>query len=659
MKEFRWTSILISSSSAVLLLLFSSPTPAQEERSGSFATGSDRPVVHEVQIRGVRSFPQSDVAGLLYTKPNRWYNFLKKRRLSRSNISFDLRTIKRFYNKRGFLFTSVRDLVALDDRGRAVVTFLVDEGERTFLSGVGVSGGLESINAKFNSTRERFQVGEPVNDIQVLSSGFILRDIYHDNGYPYALVRSSYEFQGDSSTTAVYYTVAESTLTFFGETTIEDGGDTKPKVILRELVNEPGNLYRKKDMVESERRLYSTGLFRYLSLQRDDSSFHSNSDTSGVVGFSLKLEERKPYFGNVSIGLGREEYFDMAIRASGHIGNRNLLGTGRKVFLSVEPRWQILDPEGSLPHLGISDFRRKLRLKIIKSPIELNFVEPWFLSLRLPAAARLIYEPKTVNPVLLKRYDRWAGEARFSYELDRFTIARLTGTVEYVNFRDIPEDQQEAYRAEGDNQIRRKLSLYGKRDTRDNLLVPQHGSYSFVGLDYVGGFLGGDFSYVKAQFSWSRYSVLIGENILASRIWLGWLDDIGRDGRSSVEDRFLLGGATTIRGYAENSLGPVFVEADDPGEKLGRPKGGRYLMLGNIEVRRPLFWRFGGSAFVDAGNTYFKFDDITLLSVAFTGGLGLQFFTPIGPIRFDYGVRMKRDFDLGAGSYHLSILYAF
>ena len=83
------------------------------------------------------------------------------------------------------------------------------------------------------------------------------------------------------------------------------------------------------------------------------------------------------------------------------------------------------------------------------------------------------------------------------------------------------------------------------------------------------------------------------------------------------------------------------------------------MMVGNLEIRRPLFWRFGGTAFVDAGNTYSRLEQITPLSVAFSSGLGLQFFTPIGPLRLDYAVRLKKEFDLSAGNIHLSILYAF
>jgi outer membrane protein insertion porin family len=266
--------------------------------------------------------------------------------------------------------------------------------------------------------------------------------------------------------------------------------------------------------------------------------------------------------------------------------------------------------------------------------------------------AKLIWEPYTLNPLTPSyRYDRYATEAVFSHEVDHFTIVTMAANIEYINIRNIPPELEESYRASGKNQIRRRLQFNITRDTRDNIFVPQHGSYSFAGFDYVGRILGGDFNYVRTQFSWSRYRVLTGQNIFANRIWIGWLDDRFKSGLSARDDRFVIGGASTIRGYSENTLGPMTVAGD--------PDGGRYLLVTNFEIRRPLFWRIGGSTFIDAGNTYARFKEITPLSVRFSTGMGIQFFTPVGPIRFDYAVRLKKQFDLGAGLFHLSILYAF
>ncbi len=657
----RSISILITSISISLILGLCPVAKGQDE--ASYNIDFKRPPVNKVVLTGVKSFDQDEIQKLLYSKPKHWYNFFGGRKLSRSNVRYDIGIIKRFYNRRGFLFTTAADSTVVEDNKNATVIFFIDEGIRTYLSGVGISGGLEEINGKFDKTLDQFKTGEPVDESKVLSGRFTLRDIYHDNGYPFARVDSRYEFDEDSINAFVHYAVSESLLTYNGQTSLTKKGYTNSNVIMRELVNGPGRIYSKKEIIESERRLLSTGLFKYLSLMRDDNSIRIENDTCSV-DFLLNYEERKRNQANLGFGIGQEEDFEVVLRVSGRWGIRNINGTGRQLYIRSRLLLQVTDPEGSVKNLNLKDFwDKKLSFRFIKLPVEINYIEPWFLNRRMPMTIKATWEPKTLNKRIRDfeyRYDRIAGEIILLNELDRFTTARLSAATEYINIVDVPPDQQEAYRAEGDNQIRRKISLYGERDTRDNFFVPQNGSYSFVGIDYVGGALGGDFGYFKAQFSWSRYQILIGENILATRLWFGWLDDMGEKGRSSAEDRFMLGGATTIRGYTENSLGPVFTEADDPGgDKVGKPKGGRYIGLGNIELRRSLFWRFGGSVFLDAGNTYSNFNHITPLSVAFSSGLGMQFFTPIGPIRIDYAVRLKKDLDLGAGNLHLSILYAF
>jgi outer membrane protein assembly factor BamA len=357
---------------------------------------------------------------------------------------------------------------------------------------------------------------------------------------------------------------------------------------------------------------------------------------------------------NFGLGLGRQEDFPVVLRSSALWGNRNLFGTGRKAIFAVRPQFQIT-PKSGLEVFRLSDLGRDVRLTFIRATMEANYITPWMFWWRIPVTARVLYEPYTLNAEPQYRYDRIAGEVIFTREINRFTSTRVTANTEYINVRNIPSEQQETFRREvGDIQIRRRLLLYGERDTRDNILVPQKGAYSFAGVEYVGGILGGDFNYVKTQFMWSRFNRFKGQNLLATRIWLGFLDDRMVEGRSAPLDRFMIGGSNTIRGFRENDLGPKLLI----GGELS-PAGGRYMMIGNIEIRRPLFWRFGGATFLDAGNTYSRFEDITPLSIRFTTGLGLHFLTPIGPIRFDYAVRLQKEFDLGAGLYHLAILYAF
>lgn len=663
MRGYRWILILILSISASLspipdaVAQTPAEKPARTERRQK-ELNFRRRIVDKVSLDGVRSFRQSEIRRLLYTKENHWYNFLKKRELSKSNVNIDIATIKRFYRRHGYLFTAVESRIANRENNKATVTFVISEGRRTYLTAIGVEGGIAEVNAKFGKTIKSFIINQPVDAEEVISGGFRLRDLYFDNGRPYAHVAGRYDFSIDSVQASIAYVVAESVLTVNSNAAINRPGTTRTNVVLRELVVKPDKLYRRRDVIESEQRLYSTGLFKYISIQRNDSTAITVNDTCHV-GFDLRYDERKPYFINFGLGLGRQNDVAMVLRNTLQWGNRNIAGTGRKLILASQPQFQITDPQGDLSGLRFSDLGKGLRFSLIRATNEIDYVEPWILGYRVPATIRVIYEPYTLNPTIGYRYDRVAGDLSFSRELSQTVTTRLIAATEYISIRNVPPGQEQFYRDEGDNQIRRKLQFYGEQDTRDNPFVPQRGSYSFVGLDLVGGFLGGDFSYFKTQFSWSRFNRVSSQNILATRIWLGFLTEIGNNGRSGQEDRFLVGGATTIRGYRENSLGPVFTSEDNPGDKLGKPKGGRYLMVGNLELRRPLFWRFGGAAFFDVGNTYYRWSDITPLSVAFTSGLGVQFFTPIGPIRFDYGIRLKKKFDLSAGLYHLSILYAF
>lgn len=646
---YRSISISITNFSIALIILLSGQAWAQKSESRENTASFKRRTVEKVVFTGVRSFKESEIKRLLVTKPNRWFNILKKRVLSRSNVSLDSTTVRRFYARRGYLQTEVGASITYADDNKAIVTFNIREGKRSSLTDVQIHGGFDEINSKFNKIRYAFKRDQPANADEVTSGGYKLRDLYADNGYPYSRVSSQYEFNRDSAFVNVIYSVQESIFTINGPTTIRNPGRTQPYVAMREVVAKPDNIYRQKDVIESEQRLYSTGLFRFVSLRRDDSTAVITNDTCRV-GFNLALAERKNYFVGFGLGFGNDADYKLVLRSSAQIGIRNIAGTGRKLIFSIKP--QVADTSSALSGQSFGALIKNIDFTLAKSTFELDYITPWVLGIRVPLTAKLIWEPYTLNPISpAYRYDRYAAEAVFSREMNHFTIATITANTEFINIRNIPPELEHAYRASGKTQIRRRLQYGITRDTRDNIFVPQRGSYSFASFDYVGRLLGGDYNYVRAQFSWSRYRVLTGQNIFANRVWIGWIDDRFKSGLTSRDDRFMVGGATTIRGYGENGLGPR--TADD------KPDGGRYLLVTNFEIRRPLFWRIGGSAFVDAGNTYGRFSEITPLSVRFSTGMGIQFFTPVGPIRFDYAIRLKKQFDLGAGLYHLSILYAF
>jgi outer membrane protein insertion porin family len=660
MKGFLSTLISILSISIILI----SPNPLLAQRvveRPNQEPSFKRPVVERVDLKGVYAFKAGEIKKLLYTKPNHWFNFLQKRYLSKSNVRIDEVTIKRFYMRRGYLFAQVQSDIAYPKTNKAVVTYYVDEGKQTILKNVTLEGGLDSINRKFGAAILILKLDKPINAEDVSSNGFKLRDLYANNGYPYAIDSSRYAFNEDSTQVSITYAVAESVFTVNDSTRIVSKVRTRPYVIKREIVPRPGKMYRQKDLTDSEQRLYSTGLFKFVNMHRNDSTAVIVKDTCHV-GFDLGLDERKIYFWGTGIGMGNQQPYNIILlRTYARWGVRNIAGRGRGITLSVSPQFQITSRNGASGKNIASVFRR-FKFTYYSSAIEADYLAPWFFKYRIPVTAKLIYEPNSLNlsSTIPYRFDRISGEGVFTRYLDRFTTTRLTAHAEFVKIRHVTPELAQLYRQNGKIQTRRMLQLNTQRDTRDNFLVPQKGSFTFGGVEYDGGILGGDFNFYKMQFSWSRYQIVTGTNVLATRIWVGWLNDMFKNGFSASEDRFIVGGATTIRGYTDHDLGPKY-PLSNPADSLlaDSVKGGNYMIVGNIEIRRPLFWRFGGSAFVDGGNAYAHIGEITALSIRFSAGLGLQFFTPIGPIRLDYAVRLKKQFDLSAGLFHLAILYAF
>jgi translocation and assembly module TamA len=96
--------------------------------------------------------------------------------------------------------------------------------------------------------------------------------------------------------------------------------------------------------------------------------------------------------------------------------------------------------------------------------------------------------------------------------------------------------------------------------------------------------------------------------------------------------RFFAGGDTSVRGYAYKSLGPA-----DP---LGNVVGGQNLLVGSVEIDQPIADDWSLAAFVDSGNAYNRLSEF---DPATGVGLGVRWFSPLGPIRFDVAIPLEDD----------------
>jgi len=595
-------------------------------------------IIDKIEVQGNRFFSTGKIKDQMRLKENRWFNMFKKRRFNLKKAEMDQFAIDSLYHVNGFLEAESKIEGVEKENSRVIVRVIIKEGIQTKISKISLSGGLAEFEGKVRKEMKVLKAGDPLNRVKLNEVAFDIKTVYANNGYPYADIQTSITMSKDKRQAEVIFNVSEDKKVFFGEVSCKGLKRTKEKVAKRELTIKKGDVYSRAKIIDSEQRVFSTELFNYISLDAKDPEIKPQNPD-----FILKLVEKKPNYIGVKAELAQnrpqtpdqQEY--LTVDFTGKWGNRNLAGTSRKIGFSAYHSYKIIP-----------------KIVRLSNRFTLGYVEPWFLGTRTVLNLDFYYEPGVKSVVQPYRIESFGGNINFSREFKNYTKIWLTHSYQQVNIYNIPPEELESYKEEQGINIRRKIILSGERDSRDNIFIPLKGSFSQVHTEYVGGFLGGDNNFYKLILSWSKYNRLTKRNIinvLATRLKFGYMDGLSRKDRVPTFDRFYMGGASTMRGYKENSMGPK--------DEGGDATGGKIMLLGNLEYRRALFWKFGYTVFVDAGNIWFRTKHVNFKEIKVTSGIGIQFFTPVGPLRIDYGRQLPIKESPDTGRFHLSILYAF
>ena len=195
------------------------------------------------------------------------------------------------------------------------------------------------------------------------------------------------------------------------------------------------------------------------------------------------------------------------------------------------------------------------------------------------------------------------------------------------------------------------IPLSAKFDNTDDLLNPTRGFRAALLLTPTESLGNRNATFAITQLTASAYFDLSGNGrtVLATRGLVG-----RAFGASQFElppdQRFYAGGSGTVRGYRYQSVGPQFPD--------GNPQGGTAISAGTIELRQRILQSFGAVAFVDAGQ-------VSPNGAPFTSnwrvgaGVGVRYYTSIGPIRLDVAVPLNREPHGDAFELYIGIGQAF
>jgi outer membrane protein insertion porin family len=463
---------------------------------------------------------------------------------------------------------------------------------------------------------------------------------------------------------------------------VEDG-TIGSAVSLRE-----GRVLRTTDLAASQRSLYESNLFHEARV-----TVPPQADSAKRV--RIEVREAPLRAARLGGGFNTVEF----AQAEARYTHYNWMGGGRRLDLrftlgnllarQLNDRGIFRDVTPPTPNAADAD--AFLTPTWIASA---DLVQPAFRSSLNTAGFSVFAHRRTVPAVAIDR--GFGGELSITRRIDRNIPATISYRYERsavdggdlyfcVNYAICDPPTVDALRT-ANTMAPLRFAAFTNRS--DDPLAPTQGYRARLDLEHASQLTVSDFRYQRASSAATYYHPLgfRRNRVLAGRLRAGWVRPlsgtasalgVGNDGEGAElallhpRKRFYAGGSRSVRGYAENELGPRILTVDpaalrnggdengcEPGTPISecdpnapgidplafraRPLGGTSLLEASVEYRFPLWGPLQGAVFVDGAVVGQSLDAlISEGTAAVTPGFGARLPTPVGPIRVDLGVRPR------------------
>lgn len=683
-----------------LLLLLSVPSSleAQTTRRDTL------PIVRSLEIEGNRTFDDDGIKRAIATRasgcksvlllPLCWLQldlFRRTERLDPRELRTDVARIRVFYYRRGFRWTQVdtlldRDSIYVD------VTFQVEEGPPVLLRELGVQG-LDEVPERRAILRDLPLVeGEPFSELAVAAARDQIERRLGDRGYPRAAVLLDAMIpRPDTLSADVTLRVEPGPRARIGEIEVEGISELAASDVKRMLTFQSGELYNESEMIRSQRQLYSMALFNYVDIETE---LH---EADSLMQVSVRVDEAKMRGVQTGFGVSTTDCLEVQTGWT----HRNLFGGTRRLELTaslsnIGTRWLAKDFPCTLAGTKNGGEQLEDAYNAVNWRLRADFRQPWFLGSQNSLDMGVFNERQSL-PDIYARYT-YGGDLRLSREISEGTsIAAsyragedrlIQGSADFLfcaNFGVCdPEDIDEL----GKRRWLNWLAFSFARSRTDAVFSPTRGYRLSLEAETASRLTLSDWAYYRAQGEISWYQSLFGGSVLGIRVRGGFLRPLGvgiENADPGTEEeitppvkRHYAGGAYTVRGFAQNLLGPKVLLADSrdlamvvdatsgtvtrPGcdtddidrdentwacdlSQFGfssgifspRPIGGENSFVANAELRIPLgHEKWTGVVFLDFGRVWTR-DRVPTWQEVWTPGVGIRYRSPVGPLRLDVG----------------------
>ena len=538
-------------------------------------------------------------------------------------IESDVTDLQLYLREKGYLDAEVgKRLDFSPDQKWVNVVFLVSEGSLYKVRQVRFEGQKKFSSSELLKMMKVVPGGVPIQSAISQTNPQRILEAYGQQGYIDAQVHLQTVYSKEQpGVVDLVYNIDENQQVHVGRIDIYGNEVTQDRVIRRQLLLRPTDVYDTTKMQRSRQRLLESMLFSQVDI----------SDAPGsapVRDVKIDVRERDTAFLLMGVGVTSD---------AGVIGD----------FSFVQRNFDLFD----FPtfHGAGQYFRLQAQPGTELTRFAIDFREPYVADLPISFGQSVYLRSR-----LREDYTEQRLGALWSLGLRSEDGWEIEGAIrlEKVAIQDIDDDTaQEILDAEGSHNL---TSVQGTivRDKTDSIFLPSKGDVFEISYEQTGVF-GGDYDFARLEARYARYftlhtDALDRKGILSLRAKFGTIF-----GDAPFFERYYAGGLDSLRGFDFRGVSPR-VPSVISSEPIA--VGSDWIFLAGAEYSFPLFGEnLRGAAFVDSGT-------VEEGPYRVSAGLGLRlmvpFFAPI-PLSADFAWPMSKANDDDTSVFSFSFAMPF
>ena len=567
----------------------------------------------------------------------------------------DVLMLNALYYDKGYMSVQIGTprVMLTPDREGIEITVLIHEGPRFKIRQLKVferdadGKELEPLGGR-RALRQmlRAHSGDWFNRAELIKDLTAVRTLYRDAGYANVEAEPETELDPVHNEVDIVIPIRRGPLVHVERIEIKGNSKTRDKVLRREMEIEEGQLFSETKLEDSKKRITALGYFERVDVSTEQGS------TPDKLIINFEIAERPTGTFQVGAGFSSVENFI----ATAQVQQANLFGNGQSIALQAQ----------------VSGLRQL---------VSLRFFEPYFLN-SLWSTSTELFDQLYIFPDFSRR--SVGGSLTFGYALIQpWLRLSLTATAEYDTvsteavstfFGSTPGYFSVFQRLPLANLFNdgRTISLRPTitYDHRDNRLFPTNGIFLQYSVELASSYFGSEIQFIRHRWTGRFYKYLGGGNgtpgsgfVIKLNTEAGLVTSPDPQG-VPIFARFFLGGILDVRGFYLRTIGPRLplnqaLDVNSPPIANGANIGGNLEAYENLELEFPLIDKVGirGVVFLDAGNAWNteqqfcrttpapQFDTVvspcfnagSLAYLRTSTGFGIRWFSPLGPLRFEWG----------------------